>query len=280
MKYSVNNGAKTTIYETKDIVVNAGDKVQFYGNDTITQVYGYNPTVKLQGSAQTKVYGNIMSLIDEGNYATCTTLPNQEYVFSGLFRGNVNLTDASGLLLPATTLAPYCYASMFRGCSSLQTAPELLPATTLAPNCYYYMFYDCTSLTTVPALPATLLAEKCYSYMFRNCTSLQTVPSDLLPATTLANECYSNMFNSCSSLTTAPTLPATTLAAECYYRMFENCSQLNSITCLATSGINSGNSTMYWVGGVASSGTFTKAAGASWPTGNHGIPSGWTVVSQ
>ena len=50
--------------------------------------------------------------------------------------------------LPATTLANYCYNSMFYGCSSLVQAPEL-PATTLADFCYSGMFRDCTSLTEI-----------------------------------------------------------------------------------------------------------------------------------
>ena len=79
--------------------------MQFYGNGTSTQVYGNNPGVTLFGTAQTKAYGNIMSLLDEDNFATLTALPNSQNVFSGLFYGNANLTDASGLLLPATTLA-------------------------------------------------------------------------------------------------------------------------------------------------------------------------------
>ena len=34
-----------------------------------------------------------------------------------------------------------------------------------------------------------------------------------------------------------------------------------------------------WVSGVSSTGTFTKAASmTALPTGNSGIPSGWTVV--
>jgi len=32
------------------------------------------------------------------------------------------------------------------------------------------------------------------------------------------------------------------------------------------------------VNGVASTGTFNRASGATWPTGNNGIPSGWTLV--
>jgi len=152
MKYSVNGGEKQLIYTTTTIeYLDFGDKVQFYGNGTSTQVYGGDTEVKLLGSAWTKVYGNIMSLIDENNYAACTTLPNQNYVFYGLFEGNSNLFDASGLLLPATTLAESCYRRMFKDCTRLTAAPAL-PATTLATSCYSQMFYSCMSLRSITCL--------------------------------------------------------------------------------------------------------------------------------
>ena len=65
---------------------------------------------------------------------------------------------------------------MFRGCTSLTTAPAL-PATTLTEYCYANMFYGCTSLTTAPTLPATTLANNCYATMFWGCTSLQVYSS-------------------------------------------------------------------------------------------------------
>ena len=86
---------------------------------------------------------------------------------------------------------------MFSGCSSLVTAPDL-PATTLAPHCYDSMFFDCNSLTTAPELPATTLADSCYTSMFVGCSSLVTSPE--LPATTLTPSCYDGMFRDCSSL--------------------------------------------------------------------------------
>ena len=249
MKYSVNGGAKTTITTTTSIAVNAGDKVRFYGNGTATQVYGDSPEVKILGDGADftcKAYGNIMSLLDEENFATKTDLPNQTLVFWGLFYGNTALTDASTLLLPATTLAKSCYNSMFRDCKALTAAPAL-PATTLAELCYFQMFHDCKALTAAPALPAT----------------------------TLATRCYDQMFDGCSALTAAPALPATTLAEKCYNYMFNGCSNLSSVTCLATEGINQNNSTN-WLNGVAASGTFTAATDATWPEGVDGIPSGWT----
>lgn len=103
----------------------------------------------------------------------------------------------------------------------------------------------------------------------------------VLPATTLANGCYWVMFQGCSGLTSAPALPATTLVDLCYCGMFSGCSNLNSVTCLATD-ISAENCTFNWLDGVASTGTFTKAASMNdWPTNSasitNGIPSGWTV---
>jgi hypothetical protein len=183
IKYSVNGGDKVVMDQaTYTINVNAGDEVQFYGNGTNIKDYGYidqaqgiDKTV-IGGTAKMKVYGNIMSLLNEEDFATNTDLPdpNQSSYFWKLFNENTNLTDASGLLLPSTTLATYCYGGLFYGCTSLTAGPEL-PATQMAKDCYSDMFNGCTSLTKAPKLPATELAEKCYFRMFRNCTSLTSV---------------------------------------------------------------------------------------------------------
>ena len=102
----------------------------------------------------------------------------------------------------------------------------------------------------------------------------------VLPATTLTNDCYHHLFYGCTNLTTAPELPATTLVQGCYSEMFGGCSKLNYITCLATD-ISASNCTRSWVPGVASTGTFVKNPRMNgWPTGDSGIPSGWTVVNN
>ena len=255
------------------ITVNSGDKVQFRGNNA--QYCDGNSSYNMfSGStAEFEVEGNIMSLINSENFATLTTLESG-FTFVRLFSDCTGLTSAENLILPATTLAYYCYGGMFLGCTSLTTAPKL-PAMTLADYCYAMMFHGCTSLTTAPKLPATTLAGYCYNYMFQGCTKLITAPA--LPATTLTEACYVSMFAGCTSLTTAPELPATTLAYGCYASMFQDCASLNYIKCLATD-ISAPDCTNYWVYGVASTGTFIKAAGmASWTTGASGIPSGWTV---
>lgn len=217
-----------------------------------------------------------------------------------MFFGCSSLTTAP--VLPATTLARSCYYEMFNSCTSLTTAPELpatalastcysfmfwncislisapaLPATALEQNCYQGMFNGCTSLSSAPELPATELTLGCYNYMFSGCTSLTTAPE--LHATTMANTCYQNMFKGCTSLTRAPELPATILWKRCYQNMFFGCSSLNYIKCLATN-ISASGSLSDWVANVSPTGTFVKAAGASWPTGNSGIPDGWTVIEE
>ena len=256
MQYSLNGGAKTAVPDGTAIDVAVGDKVAFYGDGTnITSYYTANTNfTKISGgTAEVKVYGNIMSLVDETGFATNTTLPDT-HTFYGLFSGtsssdnNTNLKDASGLLLPATELQSYCYSSMFS---------------------------YCTALTAAPKLPATALAQYCYNSMFRDCTNLTTAPE--LPATTLAEYCYMNMFNGCKALTTAPELKATTLVNSCYWQMFRNCKNLNSVTCLATD-ISAADCTYYWLYSVSATGTFTKASSmTSWTADSHsGIPSGWT----
>ena len=134
MKYSVDGGSMTNISHgpTKTISVNAGDKVQFYGNSNYyyTNDSFYNNIAG--GTAQVKVYGNIMSLVGETDFATNTTLP-AVYTFALLFKDNTTLTDASGLLLPATTLSVGCYAAMFENCTNLTIAP-VLPAEITASH--------------------------------------------------------------------------------------------------------------------------------------------------
>ena len=208
---------------------------------------------------------------DNGRYyLPATTLAN--YCYSSMFYRCTSLTTAPEL--PATTLAQNCYSEMFYGCTSLINAPKL-PATTLAQNCYDGMFKSCSSLKTAPALPADKLYNYCYESMFEGCDSLTTAP--VLPAATLAMGCYASMFKGCGSLTTAPVLPAATLAYQCYHSMFESCEKLNYIKCLATD-ISASYCTNSWVFGVASKGTFVKAASMTrWAPGSDGIPSNWTV---
>ena len=219
-------------YKTQTI--NIGQTLSFKGNLTPNSRSGIG-TFTISKKCNLK--GNIMSLLYGDDFIEQIDLTGKDYAFCCLFSDCTTIVDVSKLLLPATKLAEYCYSDMFRGCSSLTTAPAL-PTTTLASGCYSHMFYGCTSLTTAPELPATTLANNCYEYMFRDCKSLTVAPE--LPATTLAAECYYNMFNGCNSLTTAPELPATTLASSCYSFMFYGCTSLTTAPALPTTTLASG----------------------------------------
>ena len=285
VEYST-DGITWTNYSEPITLSDSGNKVSFRG--TNATYANLNIGSHFSCSKDCYIYGNIMSLINKDNFATNTTL-TADYTFYNLFENDSNLYNhpSKPLMLPATTLTSYCYYGMFKGCSNLTAAPAL-PATNLAQFCYYGMFYECSNLTAAPALPATNLAKGCYGTMFAGCSSLTEVPE--LPASTLDDNCYSGMFANCSSLTEAPRLPATTLAYGCYYYMFYGCSKLNSITCLATSGIDINYSTTDWLEGVATSGTFIKADSAGLNSGatgtfwtkNYasGIPTGWMTPEE
>ena len=101
---------------------------------------------------------------------------------------------------------------------------------------------------------------------------------NLILPPTLRTGCYYGMFYLCTLLTTAPVLPATTLVTACYENMFNGCSSLNYVKCLASeTESGSHDQTNNWLSGVSSSGTFVKDANITWPSGESGIPSGWTV---
>lgn len=271
--YSLDNGDTWVLLSanTETPTVNAGNKILF--KTTNPQISGSIGIGNFGVTGKFNISGNVMSMLYGDDFINKTDLTGWDFCFCFLF-GDNDVVDTSKLILPATTLADYCYMYMFDSCENLTTAPEL-PATTLADYCYSNMFLRCRSLTTVPELPVTALADRCYQNMFYGCTSLSTAPE--LPATTLAEGCYEGMFKDCTNLTTAPELPATILAVDCYYFMFSGCTSLNHITMLATN-ISDTNCLYKWVKGVSSTGTFVKNPYMhSLPTGTSGIPEGWTV---
>ena len=70
-------------------------------------------------------------------------------------------------------VSDYALSHLFYFCD-LTKAP-ILPATSLAYYCYWGMFSSCRLLTKAPALPATALANSCFPGMFNDCESLKEV---------------------------------------------------------------------------------------------------------
>lgn len=213
---------------------------------------GETGSFDLTADQEVEFYGDNATYSAELGGYTNFTINGQCYIYGNIM-SLISSTDFANL---TEFTSPGVFSHLFSNCSNLRNHPEkrlLLPATTLTSSCYESMFEYCTGLTQTPDLPATTLQEGCY-----NC-----------------------MFEGCKNLTTAPELPAPTLVKYCYQFMFADCSNLNSVTCFATN-MSANNCTYDWLRGVASSGTFTKAADANW-SGIYaagGIPSGWTVVDK
>lgn len=132
-------------------------------------------------------YGNIMSLVyrDPAVFSTATTL-SSDLLFAYLFGyqnpetysiigGNVS--DASNLILPATSLSMYCYGAMFLYCTGLTSAPEL-PAGTLTAGCYASMFQGCMNLSYIKCLATDISAEGCTEDWVNGVSSTGTFVQD------------------------------------------------------------------------------------------------------
>lgn len=242
-------------------------------------------TLTLSGSLDSLV--NYNSILDD-------------YTFRRLFASCKNITDASKLVIPSTSISEGCYKATFYDCTALTAIPEL-PCLSTAPSCYYGMFQDCYNLSSIVStwttywqtgdeedpdwiqqnhtsvspvlrtLPATTLANTCYGYMFQGCSALTIPPS--LPATTLADNCYRSMFYNCTNLSTAPTLPATTLTPSCYMYMFRSCSKLSSAPYLPAETLK--NNSYSWMFANCTSLNSVSAEFSSWGTSGTQYTNGW-----
>ena len=267
LQYSL-DGASWSTYDTT-INIDRDQTLYLKGNNP--DGWSHSSTKYSHFTITGDVYlsGNVMGLVDNGTN-TKFNIPCG-YCFYDLFFESTGITSVSKNFLPATTLADYCYHSMFVGCASLTQAPEL-PAKTLAIGCYESMFYNCSSLTTAPELSAISLTERCYIAMFAGCTSLTTAPA--LPATTLAESCYMAMFSNCTSLIVAPNLISKNLVNECYSLIFFNCTLLATIK-ISYTGEYSDEYFNMWVYSVAESGTFYYNGDQT--AQDFGLPSGWVT---
>lgn len=121
----------------------------------------------------------------------------------------------------------------------------------------------------------------CYSNtafieLFMN-TTVTSAEDLILPALDVPG--YSSMFEKCRYLTKAPVLSAKTLTTGCYISMFYDCTSLKYVKCLAEHRINY-LTVSDWLHNVSENGTFVKASGATWSSGEDGIPNNWTIINE
>lgn len=224
---------------------------------------------RILGTAETKISGNMASLIGFSE-----TIPTYCFRYF-LYRSYV--VDASELDLPWMTLNNYCFVRMFYASEKL-IEPPTLKATTLAPSCYLYMFRGCTNLAKTCPLDFDTVDTTTNSFqeMYFG-TAITTVTMPKLHFTNGAR--LIGMFRGCTNLTTA-TIETfdETIPANAYQHLFRGCTNLTRITCKAKSFNN--NAWADWLLDASATGTFIKDKDTTWPSGNSGIPSGWTIKNM
>lgn len=150
--YSVNGAAWETTTGVTELSLNQGDTVRFKGTTGGKYLFSGN-------TLAFNAYGNIESLEYGDNFSGATTIKNVA-AFNRCFSGCTSLTDVQNLLLPATSLTNNCYNTMFGGCRSIATAPEL-PASIIPFQGYSSMFLNCTSLNYIKCLATDKSATNC-----------------------------------------------------------------------------------------------------------------------
>ena len=242
---------------TTAIVLSAGEKVSFRGKRT-SYANNNHTTPLISSDNLVYIYGDMMSLICDENWERNTAVEADAFKEAFLNNSKINIPADKDLVLSAVTLGSSCYKSMFKGCTSLDAAPQI-DATTLANNCFQemfsgchalrtaqdafafsgsipqsacqQMFYDCVALTGAPEMASvdgTIEQSGC-NQMYSGCIELRTAPS-CLKAHTVNQQGYYRMFYGCSKLNTPPaSLPATNLSKSAYYQMFYRCVALTDI---------------------------------------------------
>lgn len=143
----------TTTNKFYALTAATGDIIQLKGNnDRFVGDYTNNPAFKKprNSTIQTKIYGNIMSLLEGDNYTTATTLTTNKSFY--MLLSDSFAVDVKKLILPATTLSDSCYHSMFAYNTQITESPIITGGETLGFECTNLMFFGCTNLNYVKCL--------------------------------------------------------------------------------------------------------------------------------
>lgn len=195
-----------------------------------------------------------------------------------MFNNCASLEEVPYNMLPATTMAEYCYNGMFRNCNALKNCPEL-PATTLAQSCYQEMFGG-AGVEKCCALPATTLAVSCYRQMFQWCPNITEAPT--LSATTGVTDCYREMFTHSVNLRKA-NVALTSLGSNSCRDMFKECSVISYVQVAFTDWNSANNGTYYWLYSVNNNANCVFVCPSTLDTSTRGvstIPTSWTVTTN
>ena len=250
-----------------------GTIIRLYRAETTALCFGdggdNGSYIQISGTAETKVSGNMASLIgfSETIPAACF-----RYIFY-----NSNIIDAGELDLPWTTLSKYCFARMFFSNKKL-TEPPVLPATSLADYCYYVMFRNCIKLEKISDIKCETINNNTAFYcMYQLCSNLTKVHIKKFHFID-GGRFWGVFWGSGLIEATVDVYNDEEIPANAYSQLFTGCTNLSKVTCKATNF----NSSAFnkWLNNVSSTGTFIKDKDTTWSEGTSGIPSGWTVKNM
>lgn len=177
MLINLNNYGWKPYNETDLTILNNGDTIQIKSKtkgkniDNCPALYRKDSDYpNYEYSVSQFYYGNVNSLYAGDDFLTDLT------VYKGMFREWLGTyTNISRLVFPYMKLAEQMFYS-FNNDHTISGYVPALPATELAPYCYAYMFYKC-DLKLEPYYYKGSDAEYCYDRMFyQNNNMVETLP--------------------------------------------------------------------------------------------------------
>lgn len=246
MSYSLDGGATWSEPATAlTVYVSEGEIVKWKNNYNVTAFTYATGIGEFSSTMPFNVEGNAMSIVYGDNFIGKNRFFNGSHTlnspFYRLFKDCVWLANAENLVLPVSAVTDYCYAEMFKGCTSLITAPEL-PATarerswgsssTLnASYAYNAMFYGCTSLESPPSqISIDSFDSYIYWEMFKGCSSLTETPILLTSGDSCNLSSCDEMYEDCTSLVTISGSSIGDINTCCSESIFNGCTSVTSVT--------------------------------------------------
>lgn len=167
IQYKKNGGEMVSITSdtgtsAPSIPVEAGDVVEFYGNNTTYGYYNYSNYVNqfANSTALFKVNGNIMSLLYGTNFIGQDLLPvtNSGATFMSLFKNCTSIISAENMIFPAQNINNVAkgYYTMFHGCTNLEKGPTIMASALTSVGVCTEMFYGCEKLSYLKCLSLTV----------------------------------------------------------------------------------------------------------------------------
>lgn len=267
------SGAGGTEYYSKDKVnwtpVSATSVTMEEGEKLYLR--GYNNSV--YGSHYSLTCSEIYSIGGQIDGAMDKTLASGAYVF----QNSTTLIDASAAYFGGTELTSGSCAYMFNGCTNLVNLPDMSRIRKVGYQYFFFAFQN-TKATYVDLSSIEEVGDQGLKGSFYG-SKIETISMDNIK--TVGVSSLSQCFYS-SKLTKGIDLSKITTynGSQCFYELYRSCSNLYEATYPPT--IPYSNTMTDWLrsagGNVSGTKTVYCPTGVTVPSGNSGVPSGWTRV--